>query len=93
MLASVHSGATICRRDHSGSCGITQARVSVVWFIWVRVGSLRHVYGPSGSFGFAWVHTGDSIGGTVHSCSRRISRAELGVAWFIRVPVGSLRRA
>ena len=67
---------TRARRAVVGFIGITGARLGVVGFIRVRVGSFRHSYWSSGSFGNEWVHSGAS------RC--------LGVVGFFRVRVGSV---
>ena len=46
----------------------------VVWLIQVRVGSLGHAFGSSGSFAFAFFHSGGPRCVLVFSVSRVVTR-------------------
>ena len=74
MFAWFHSGAPRCRRFRAGSRGLTCARLGVVGFIMVRVGSLvrslGRVMGSLGLFGFTLGNFGAPRGRRVHSGSR-----------------------
>ena len=90
-FAWVHSGALRFRcRVQSDSRGFAPARIAVVVFIPVRVGSLGSAYVSSDSIGFVWVHSGAPRGRRVRSVSRSIVRARIAVVVPIRVRVGSL---
>ena len=78
------------RRVYLDSLGVTRARLEVVRFIGVPLGSLRQAQGSAGSFEFAWVHSSENGGRSVQSSSRVFTRAHLGVAGFFSVLVGLL---
>ena len=65
----------------------------MVWYIDVRVGSLEHVQGSSGSFWFACGHSGGHSSHRVHSGTRGFTKARIGVVEYIRVQVSSLGNA
>ena len=67
------------RRVHSGSSGITQARLEVAVFILVRVGELRSCRAPRGC--------------RFHSSLRGFNRAHAVGVGFIEVRVSLLGRA
>ena len=56
----------ICNVDHSGSIGLTPARLEVTRFVRDYLGSLWHAQVSLGSFGIASVHSGVRMGRLVH---------------------------
>ena len=50
-----------------------------VWFIQVRLGSLRRAKRSPGSSGFAWVHSGKPRGLGVLSSSRGFTQALIAI--------------
>ena len=89
VSAWIYSVGPSFLRVHSGSRGFTQAQISVVRLIRVRVSSFGHTYGSSGSFGIAWVHSGVLRGRRVHSGSRGFSLArQVGVGFTCVHPSG-----
>ena len=95
VFAWVHSGAPRGRRVQSSSRWFTRARLPVVGFFQVRVGSLGRVMLLFAFacvilvIGFAWGHWGGPSG---RSGSRVFTLARLGVVAFIRVRVCSMGR-
>ena len=63
------------------------ARLLVVGYILVHVGTLRRALTSSGSLGFAWVHSGAPNDRPIHSGSRRFTQALISFVWFIRFRV------
>ena len=80
-FACVHLRALSGRRDQSDSLGFTQARLGVVWFIRVRLGSLMRSMKWTDILGFARVHSGEHSSRWDHSSSRAFTRAHLRFAW------------
>ena len=88
MFAWVHFGALCGRRVHSCSHGFSPARLGVVRFCQVRVGSLVYAL----RFSDFRVHSGVNWCGRGHSGSRWLTRARFGVDRVTRDCLGSIGR-
>ena len=58
VFACVQSGMPRVGRNHSSTRGFSLARIALVVFIWISMGSLLRAKVLLGSIGFAWVHWG-----------------------------------